>query len=232
VVIRTTGTFEFRVFKPADSDHLSATGTAVKVTVSPRTLRMGMAGRDVLALQQQLARLHYDVGAVNGTFSYDTLHALVPFQKVNGLARTGVVDGPTLGRLGRPIQARLIEKRSGNSVEIDLSKQVLIAGTNGVVTRVLDISSGNNAFYVSDGVRYKATTPRGHFRIQRKINGVRVSRLGELYRPAYFTGGYAIHGSKSVPTHAASHGCIRVTNPAQDRQYNLLTIGTAVWIFG
>ncbi len=231
VVNVSTGTFEYRVFKPADSDHLSATGTAVKVTVSPRTLRMGMSGRDVLALQQQLARLHYDVGAINGTFGYDTLHAVVPFQKVNGLERTGVVDGPVRARLARPIHARLIEKRAGNSVEIDIGKQVLIAGTNGTVTRVLDISSGNNAFYVSDGVRYKATTPRGHFRIQRKINGIRVSRLGELYRPAYFTGGYAIHGSRSVPPRAASHGCIRVTNPSQDRQYNLLTIGTSVWIF-
>ena len=175
--------------------------------------------------------VHYDLGAVNGTFSYDTLHALIPFQKVNGLERTGIVDGPTRARLGKPIQALLREKRSGNQIEIDLSKQVLIAGTNGVVTRVLDISTGGGYFYFDQGIRYKADTPTGHFRIARKINGVRVSRLGELYRPAYFFGGYAIHGSGSVPTHPASHGCIRVTNQAQDRQYNLLTIGTSVWIF-
>lgn len=227
----SAGEYDFRVHKPADADHLSVTSAASHVTVSPRTLRMGMSGRDVLALQQQLARLHYDTGAVNGVFSYDTLHALVPFQKVNGLERTGVVDATTLARLGKPVQALLREKRSGNQVEIDLTKQVLIAGTDGVVTRVMDISSGGGYYYFDQGIRYKADTPTGHFRIQRKINGVRVSRLGELYRPAYFSGGYAIHGSGSVPTHAASHGCIRVTNPGQDRQYNLLTIGTSVWIF-
>ncbi|MEO6712148.1 MAG: L,D-transpeptidase family protein [Mycobacteriales bacterium] len=231
VVNASTGEFDYRVHKPADSDHLSVTSAITHITVSPRTLRPGMSGRDVLALQQQLAALKYDVGAINGIFGYDTLHALVPFQKVNGLKRTGVVDGPTRARLGRPIPAALREKKSGNQIEIDLTKQVLIAGTNGVVTRVLDISSGGGYFYMDEGVRYKADTPEGRFRIQRKINGIRVSRLGELYRPAYFYGGFAIHGSQSVPTSPQSHGCIRVTNPAQNRQYDLLTIGTSVWIF-
>lgn len=231
VINASAGDYDYRVYRPADAGHLSATSTPVHVTVSPRTLRIGMSGHDVLALQQQLARLHYDTGAVDGRFSYDTLHALIPFQKVNGLARTGIVDGPTRARLAKPLPALLLEKRSGNQVEIDLTKQVLIAGTDGVVTRVLDISTGGGYYYVDQGIRYKADTPTGHFRVQRKINGIRVSRLGELYRPAYFVGGYAIHGSASVPTQAVSHGCIRVTNPAQDRQYNLLTIGTAVWIF-
>ncbi|MFP5299042.1 MAG: L,D-transpeptidase family protein, partial [Actinomycetota bacterium] len=38
----------------------------------------------------------------------------------------------------------------------------------------------------------------------------RVSRLGTLYDPSYFVGGYAFHGSPSVPTYPASHGCIRL----------------------
>lgn len=231
VLNATTGEFDYRVHKPADSDHLSATSAPAHVTVSPRTLRSGMSGRDVLALQQQLARLKYDVGAQNGKFGYDTLHALVPFQKVNGLPRTGIVDAATRARLARPVQALLREKRSGNQIEIDLTKQVLIAGTNGVVTRVLDISSGGGYIYEDQGKPYKADTPIGHYSIQRKINGIRVSRLGELYRPAYFFGGYAIHGSPSVPIYPASHGCIRVTNPSQDRQYDLLTIGTSVFLF-
>ena len=50
--------------------------------------------------------------------------------------------------------------------------------------------------------------------VQRKINGVRVSRLGELYRPAYFVGGYAIHGSPSVPNFPASHGRAARSRPS------------------
>jgi lipoprotein-anchoring transpeptidase ErfK/SrfK len=29
-----------------------------------------------------------------------------------------------------------------------------------------------------------------------------------MWRPNYFYGGYALHGSTSVPTYAASHGCV------------------------
>ena len=53
-----------------------------------------------------------------------------------------------------------------------------------------------------------------------------------LYRPAYFNNtGYAIHGSPSVPAYPASHGCIRITNPAMDRYYETLTVGVPVSIY-
>ena len=96
---------------------------------------------------------------------------------------------------------------------------------------MVDISSGNNEKYVSEGQTYTAFTPMGSFRIERKINGVRVSRLGELYRPAYFYRGWAVHGSKSVPAYPASHGCLRVTNAVQDRLYPLLTVGIPVHVY-
>jgi lipoprotein-anchoring transpeptidase ErfK/SrfK len=126
---------------------------------------------------------------------------------------------------------RLRHPATGKAVEIDLRKQVLYLSQGGVLQRIVDISSGNNALYESDGVTYRATTPLGSFRVGRKIDGVRVSRLGELYRPAYFYSGWAIHGSQSVPAYPASHGCIRVTNPAQDRLFGLLTIGTPVTVY-
>ncbi len=143
-----------------------------------------------------------------------------------------MVDGPTRARLSKPIQALLREKRSGNQIEIDLTKQVLIAGTNGVVTRVLDISSGGGYYYFDQGIRYKADTPTGHFRIARKINGVRVSRLGELYRPAYFFGGYAIHGYHSVPPYPASHGCVRNPIPESIFIYDWVKIGMSIYVYG
>jgi lipoprotein-anchoring transpeptidase ErfK/SrfK len=76
----------------------------------------------------------------------------------------------------------------------------------GQVEIVLDISSGKRS----------TPTPKGDYRIQRQIDGLRISDLGELWRPKYFTGGYALHGSASVPTTAASHGCVRLTNAEID----------------
>ena len=64
-----------------------------------------------------------------------------------------------------------------------------------------------------------------------EIDGVRVSHLGVLYRPAYFFEGWAIHGEGLVPNHPASHGCVRITVPAMDRLYDLLTVGTPVHIY-
>ena len=80
-------------------------------------------------------------------------------------------------------------------------------------------------------MRYKAHTPRGTFSIYRKIDGIRVSKLGELYRPSYFYKGWAIHGNGSVPTYPASHGCVRITNHAADLLFSTLAVGTKVVVY-
>ena len=76
-------------------------------------------------------------------------------------------------------------------------------------------------------------TPRGKYRIFRQINGLRVSPLGKLWRPKYFNGGIALHGSPSVPAYAASHGCVRLTNPEIDFLWGTAwgRIGTTVWVY-
>ena len=101
----------------------------------------------------------------------------------------------------------------------------------GRVTRIVDVSTGNDELYESEGVTYKAFTPTGRYSVQRKIDGIRVSRLGELYRPAYFHQGWAIHGSPNVPVYPDSHGCVRVTNGSMDRLYGLLGIGVPVSLY-
>jgi plastocyanin len=228
---RSSGAHDLRVVKPAETGLLGTSSPSIRVTATSRTLRVGSSGADVLALQRQLARLRYDVGALNGRFGYDTLHAVVPFQKVHGLGRDGIVGPIARRRMGNPTPARMREVRSGAHAEVDLTKQVIKFAYNGKVFRILDTSSGNGRPYVVDGRTRYANTPTGRFKITRKIDGIRVSHLGELYRPAYFYGGYAIHGSKSVPPQPASHGCLRVTNPAQDRMFRRWVIGTPVWVY-
>jgi hypothetical protein len=225
------GRYVFQVVLPARPSHLQAATPAMAVQVDPRDLRQGNTGADVLTLEQRLAAQKADVGRVDGVFDYDLKHAVIAFQKSQGIARTGIYDAATRIRLGAPAAVRLRYPSVGRAVEIDLRKQVLYLSEGGVLRRLLDVSSGGNYLYESDGVTYRATTPQGSFRITRRIDGVRVSRLGELYRPAYFYSGWAIHGSASVPTYPASHGCIRVTNPAQDRLFALLTVGTPVTVY-
>jgi peptidoglycan/xylan/chitin deacetylase (PgdA/CDA1 family)/lipoprotein-anchoring transpeptidase ErfK/SrfK len=174
------------------------------------TLKAGSTGPEVAYLQKILKQRSYPAGEIDGSFGYATLQAVYAFEKVYGLTRDGVV--PTgqmleIARKGRPAKPN---RRYHNFIDVDISRQVLFEVRDDKVIRTLPISSGNEEYYTVDGQTYKAHTPRGEFRIQRKIAGKRVSRLGTLWWPSYFTGGYAIHGSDSVPTYPASHGCIRI----------------------
>ncbi len=226
-----TGTNVFRVVLPAAPAYLLAYTDPLTLQVDPRDLRLGNSGGDVASLERRLAAQKADVGKVDGVFDADLFHAVLTFQKSQGLRRTGVYDRATSARLAAPSPVKLRFPTAGRAVEVNLRQQVLYLSEGGVLRRMVDISSGNNEKYVSEGQTYTAFTPLGSFRIERKINGVRVSRLGELYRPAYFYRGWAVHGSKSVPAYPASHGCLRVTNAVQDRLYPLLTVGIPVHVY-
>jgi N-acetylmuramoyl-L-alanine amidase len=211
--------------------HAITTPTVRPAVRKPRTLRTGMRGTDVKALQRKLAALRYDVGSTNGVFSYDTHHAVVAFQKHHRIARDGIVGRNTRAKLRRPNTPKPRSPRRGLYLEANLSKQVLFFYNGRRVTRIVDISSGNGRPYRVEGRRAIANTPRGRFRIQRKLNGWRKSKLGLLWRPSYFTGGYALHGSYSVPPYPASHGCVRMTISATNRLRSALRIGRPLYIY-
>jgi hypothetical protein len=56
--------------------------------------------------------------------------------------------------------------------------------------------------------------------------------LGEIYRPKYFVGGVAVHGSNSIPNYPASHGCVRVSVPAMDWIWDsgIMPMRSPVWV--
>lgn len=226
------GRHVYRVLLPGTQAHRLASSPPVAVNVlADPTLRSGDRGQAVRTLEQRLLAQRVDIGNVDGVFDYDLRHGLVAFQKSQGLPRTGQYDLRTRQRLARPLPVRLRFPSAGRALEVDLTKQVLYLSQGGVLQRIVDISSGNDKPYTVNGVTSRATTPTGRFRIERKIDGVRVSRLGKLYRPAYFVRGWAVHGSPSVPNYPASHGCIRTTNGSMDRMFALLTVGTPIAVF-
>lgn len=199
---------------------------------APRKLQQGVRGHDVRLLQERLAELHYDLGATDGIFGAGTRHAVIAFQKVNGLQRDGIVGAQTRAALRNPVIPTPRQPRQGTYVEADLTKQVLYFFEGTQVTRIIPVSSANGETYETQGGDTAvAHTPRGQFEIQRKIDGWRESYLGELWRPAYFTGGYAIHGAHSVPPYPASHGCIRVPIEAMNRIYNDLPVGLPLLVY-
>jgi hypothetical protein len=217
---------------PAATPAVAAVGPA-PLLAATRTLRLGTVGEDVRALQRRLATLKYDVGPADGVFGSATRNAVMAFQKVHGLARDAVVGPITRARLASPSTPRPRYRRGGLWLEVNLTKQVMYAFQDGRIRLVINISSGNGQPYTVDGVTGIARTPRGSFHIQRYISGWRTSRLGVLWRPMYFYGGYAIHGSSSVPAYPASHGCIRTPVATQDRLIaaGILKIGRPLYVF-
>jgi lipoprotein-anchoring transpeptidase ErfK/SrfK len=207
------------------------TTTTKPKPAAPAKLRSGSEGAQVKALQRRLQELGYQVQAADGQFGPETHHSVVAFQKVNRLGRDGVVGPITRKALERPRAPRPRSTKAGFHVEADLTLQVVYMVKDGKIQEILDASSASGQTYTVDGDVRLAVTPQGSFVIQRKIDAWRRSKLGLLYRPAYFIGGYALHGAPSVPPFPASHGCIRITTTAMDRWFAKLPVGTPMLVY-
>lgn len=196
----------------------SSTTTTTTITTAPAAeppppgLGEGDSGPAVLALEQRLDAMRYDVGAVDGTFDKVTRYAVTAFQKVHGLGITGrATDDIVAAMASDPGTHAALAPRGGpNRVEIDLGRQVLFLYQGGVITRILPVSSGSGERFCSQGWCRNAVTPRGSYEVYRVASGWESGPLGDLYNPLYFNGGIAIHGSYSVPGYPASHGCVRI----------------------
>jgi N-acetylmuramoyl-L-alanine amidase len=146
---------------------------------------------------------------------------VVAFQKVNGLARDGVVGPRTWAALAHPRTPHPRRRLSVTSVEVNLTTQVVLLARQGAVVRIYDASSG----------KASTPTPTGNFSVVRRINGWRQSELGLLWRPNYFYRGFAVHGSRSVPAFPASHGCVRVSIESMNRLWSIMRIGMPVSLY-
>jgi len=205
------------------------TTTAPTTTVPPTTappepepasLQRGAEGPEVAALQARLAELGFFVPQTDGRYGAVTAQAVMAFQKSAGLGRDGIAGPNTLAALetAGPVQAL----EAGDHIEVDLERQLMFVVKDGR-TLVLNTSTGRSGW----------RTPPGRFTITRQIDGMRHAPLGDLYRPKYFNGGIALHGSTSIPGHPASHGCTRLHNDAVDHLWaaDLAPVGTPVWVY-
>jgi hypothetical protein len=181
-------------------------------TPPARTLKEGMKGADVKALQQRLAALKYYPGAADGTFGANTLEAVWAFQEVNGLPADGVVGAATKRALVNPRAWKPRDPRQDRTrVEVNLTLRVLALYINDRIALISHVSSGGGYYYCSDGGCSYAITPTGNFRVTVYLPGWVTVPLGEMYNPVFFIGTlFAIHGDTDVPVNPVSHGCIRI----------------------
>ena len=202
---------------------------ALHVEASPSR---NLSTNQMLEVERRLSSLGYWITRVDGSADASTHHAIMAFQKVEGRKRTGTMRPDDIAALRSAKTPEAKNPTGPAHIEVDLTRQVLFfVDDSGVVTRILPVSSGNEKKFRDEGQWKVAHTPRGTFAIGLKINGTKKSSLGLLYYPNYFLGGLAIHGSNSIPSFPASHGCVRIPRFADRAFFKMTKLGMNVYLY-
>lgn len=209
------GRHRLRLVLDADRGYKSFT-VRKHFRVQAPSLSVGSRGRAVLALERRLKALRHVLRGVDRSYRSDTYEAVLAFQKVHGMARTGRVSRSVWAALGRAHVPRPRVAR-GNHVEVSKTLQVLYEVRRGKVVRVVHVSTGATG-----------NTPVGKWHVYSKVPGFNASGM---YYSLFFTGAFAIHGYHSVPAYQASHGCVRTPLWFAPGFYSRWALGTTVYIF-
>ena len=200
-------------------------------------------GLETARIQERLLELGFWLQLVDGDFGGTTKQAVMAFQKYVGLEPTAKVDQATADALTLATTRAVGQSNEpGTLVEVDKDKQVLFIMNSGKLLWAMNISTGSGQYFLETNQKDLVTwetgrslTPSGRYKIDReKPDGWWDGDLGRIYRPKYFNGGIAIHGSMSIPKYPASHGCVRVSTQAMDMIWasGLLPKKTSVWVYG
>jgi len=202
------------------------------------------SGPATQVVQVRLLSLGYWLKSADGTYDFTTRQAVMAFQKFTDLPVTASVDEATADAIlhaERPLSRSEEKGLENDVVEVDLDRQLTFVVRQGVTEAVLNVSTGTGKPYVERSpknpnivIRDVADTPKGRFRVEKlRTDGWWNGDLGSIYRPIYFRGGIAFHGSAVIPAYPASHGCVRVSVDAMDMLWEtgLLEKWDDVWVY-
>ncbi len=148
-----------------------------------------------------------------------------PVTTVKPKAKAAKTKATTTGNLAANANAK-----GAVSLEVSIARQVMVIRKGGTVWKTINVSTGSGRRYCEKGKCGVSVTPRGRYRINNRISGWRTAQLGRIYNPLYFKGGFAVHGSNSVPRYPASHGCVRVSIANARWLPSVVPNGTPIWI--
>ncbi len=197
-------------------------------------------GADTQRAQERLLELGFWLQSANGDYGLTTTQAVMAFQKYYGLVTDGVLGDETAAVMTALTERPHGRADAGTLVEIDKGLQLLFFVIDGKSEWVLNVSSGSEKPYDEPDQNDPEKRQTGDSITRNGLHEVYRERpegwwegdLGEIYRPKYFTGGIAVHGSNHVPDYPASHGCVRVSVPAMDWiwETGLMPLHTPVWV--
>jgi lipoprotein-anchoring transpeptidase ErfK/SrfK len=182
------------------------------------SLNKGNRGSEVNLFNRLLAKQGYATSH-GKKYTQTTAWGVLAFRKVHGMKRvqsatSGIFKALAEGRGAYEVQ----HPGAGKHAEVSLAKQVLV---------LADGDKPVSTYHISSGTIATPSDPGG-YRFYRRQPGF--NSLG-MYYSTYYHGGEAIHGYHSVPTHPASHGCIRVPIPQAREIYNWVQLGMPIWVY-
>ena len=200
----------------------------------------GRSGGETARVQLRLYELGFWLSAADGNYGLTTQQAVMAFQKYMALDPSGKVDQATADALSAMTTRPVARANSGTLIEVDKGKQVIFFVIDGNTEWILNTSTGNGKEYTEEDkntpgetITGVSLTPDGLHSVNReRPDGWWEGDLGKIYRPKYFVGGVAVHGSNSIPNYPASHGCVRVSVPAMDWiwESGIMPLRTPVWV--
>jgi peptidoglycan hydrolase-like protein with peptidoglycan-binding domain len=200
------------------------------------------SGEATRVLQDRLMQLGFWHSGSDGKYGQTTKQAVMAFQKYLGLNATGEVDQTTADYLTNFTERGHGTADTGDLIEVDKAKQLLFVVRGGKTLWVINASTGSEVAYEEENKKEPgkietgdSITPVGLWKVTRqREEGWWEGDLGEIYRPKYFRGGVAVHGSNNIPNYPASHGCVRVSVTAMDFiwAFDLMPLKTTVWVHG
>ena len=199
-----------------------ASGKTRRFSITYPSLRSGSHGNEVRILNRLLDDLGYVAGS-GSKYGGPTERAVLAYRKVNNMARTtnttpGIFRALAAGKGG----FKLADPGKGKQIEVDISRQVMALAVDGEAKRIYHVSTGAAA----------TPTVRGKWTFYRRTPGY--NAIG-MYWSSFWVRGYAIHGYKSVPTHPASHGCVRTHLSVATSIYDWIDdgpSGTTIYTYG
>jgi hypothetical protein len=215
LITRSGGRHRARLVLSPDNGFL-ARALIRRYRLATPSLSIGSSGKSVLALELRLRGLHYALRPPNQFYGVDTYEAVLAFEKVHRMNRSGRVGWAVWNKLG-VAKVPKAHRAFGDHIEVDKTRQVLFEVRRGIVVRVIHVSTGATG-----------NTPVGNWHVYWKQAGL---NSHGMYYSLYWLRGFAIHGYASVPAWPASHGCVRIPMWLAPGLYSRWGLGTMVFVY-
>lgn len=178
-------------------------------------------------VEQKLAELGLPVGKVDGSWNANSRRAFCVWRELTGrkISTKNLTNQERRDVINAPVNSWIIPTNMviGLNINQVCQSATWVQPNEGTeAAPALATSHVTAVFPVSSGMRSFPTT-RGIHTVYRTIDAWHEStkyKGAMMYRPIYFHGGEAIHGSATdrlVKTYPASHGCVRMLHADIDR---------------